>query len=395
MSERQAGSFNPRTMLWVTLASLMAAAAFFVLSSYAPAFRQPGQSGATALSKAGTGFAGLVKLIELTDRPPVLVRTKQGLNDAALLIVPISPETNAKALRDLLARRAYKMTLVILPKWVTTPDRRHPGWEMKMGRLPALITDQVLGIFAKAKTGTGAAARRLSIDGHAFTAPNELQWVGDTEPYIAVGPGHALVTQMEGQPHYVLSDPDLMNNAGLADPARAAAALALIRKLRPNRDPVMFDLTLLDAGVDHSNDLQKLLIEPPFLALTLTLLVAAGLAFGHGFVRFGPPIAEERAIAFGKYALVDTTARLFRRAGRLAGLGDRYAALMRLRGGALLGAPSSLAGDALDAWLDARDRETPDGFTARARAVKETVTETEMRARAQALHDWIRVRVHG
>ena len=92
---------------------------------------------------------------------------------------------------------------------------------------------------------------------------------------------------------------------------------------------------------------------------------------------------------------VDTTARLFRRAGRLAGLGDRYAALMRLRAGALLGAPASLTGDALDAWLDARDGETPDGFTARARAVEETVTETEMRSRAQALHDWIRVRVHG
>jgi hypothetical protein len=186
-----------------------------------------------------------------------------------------------------------------------------------------------------------------------------------------------------------------MNNAGLADPARAVAALALIRKLRPNRDPVMFDLTLLGAGTDRSNDLQKLLIEPPFLALTLTLLVAAGLAFGHGFVRFGPPMAEERAIAFGKDALVDTTARLFRRAGRLAGLGDRYAALMRLRAGALLGAPSSLTGDALDAWLDARDGETPDGFTARARAVEETATETEMRTRAQALHEWIRGRVHG
>ncbi|TGS31661.1 DUF4350 domain-containing protein, partial [bacterium M00.F.Ca.ET.180.01.1.1] len=98
---------------------------------------------------------------------------------------------------------------------------------------------------------------------------------------------------------------------------------------------VMFDLTL--HGVGQKYDLAKLLIEPPFLALTLSVLVAAALAFLHGLGRFGPPRAEGRAIAFGKRALVDTTATLLRRAGRLQGLGDRYAALVRQRAGALLG----------------------------------------------------------
>ncbi|TIQ54199.1 MAG: DUF4350 domain-containing protein, partial [Mesorhizobium sp.] len=185
---------------------------------------------------------------------------------------------------------------------------------------------------------------------------------------------------------YVLTDPDLINNAALGDPDKAAAALDLIALLQPEKGPVMFDLTLHGAGRKY--DLAKLLVEPPFLALTLTILAAAALAFLHGLGRFGPPRAELRAIAFGKRALVDTTAMLLRRAGRLEELEGRYAALMRVRAGALLGAPQGLQGEALDRWLDSRDKDEVDGFTARAQAAGEAKNLTQMHEAAERLHDW-------
>jgi hypothetical protein len=113
-----------------------------------------------------------------------------------------------------------------------------------------------------------------------------------------------------------------------------------------------------------------------------------------GLVRFGPPVAEARAIPFGKRALVNTTARLLRRAGRLYGLGGRYAALMRGRAAQLLGAPQGLQGDALDRWLDARDKDAPLGFSARAEAARLARNEREMQLAAERLHDWL-ARRHG
>ena len=79
---------------------------------------------------------------------------------------------------------------------------------------------------------------------------------------------------------------------------------------------------------------------------------------------------------------------LLRRAGRLQELGGRYATLMRQRGGALLGAPQGLQGEALDHWLDSRDKGEAAGFTARARAAGEAKTLTQMHDAAERLHDW-------
>jgi hypothetical protein len=149
----------------------------------------------------------------------------------------------------------------------------------------------------------------------------------------------------------------------------------------------MFDLTL--HGANRKHDLMKLLLEPPFLALTLAILAAAALALLHGLGRFGPAQAETRAIPFGKRALVETTARLMRRAGRLDHLGGRYAALMRQRAGAILGAPQGLRDEALDHWLDARDRDKKEGYAALSGATRRAGNEAELTTAARKLHRWI------
>ncbi|RWM69773.1 MULTISPECIES: DUF4350 domain-containing protein [Mesorhizobium] len=379
--------FNRRTLFWGIFASLLAAAGFFLLSIYAPDFRQPGNGGATPLSKSGVGYAGLAEWLRLTGETPVLARTEDDLGTDMLLIVTISPESDPAALDHILELRQDLNTLFVLPKWQTLPLEEHEGWKMKFGRLPDPVVNQWLGRIAKTKIGVGQSkVRQLDIEGRFVTAPDELQWVADEDPIIAAGNDKAVLTELEDKPFYILTDPDLINNAALADSTKAAAALDLIALLQPENGQVMFDLTLHGAGRKY--DLAKLLVEPPFLALTLTILAAAALAFLHGLGRFGPPRADQRAIAFGKRALVDTTAMLLRRAGRLDELGGRYAALMRVRAGALLGAPQGLQGEALDRWLDSRDKDEVSGFTARAQAAGAAKNLTQMHEAAERLHDW-------
>ncbi|RWI12411.1 DUF4350 domain-containing protein [Mesorhizobium sp.] len=379
--------FSRRTLFWGIFASLLAAAGFFLLSTYAPDFRQPGNGGATPLSKSGVGYAGLAEWLRLTGETPAMARTEDDLGTDRLLIVTISPESDPAALDHILELRQDQDTLFVLPKWQTLPLEEHEGWNMKFGRLPDPVVNQWLGRIYNAKIGVGqSTVQQLDIEGRLVAAPDELQWVADERPIIAAGNDKAVLTELDDKPFYVLTDPDLINNAALGDSAKAAAALDLIALLQPEKGPVMFDLTLHGAGRKY--DLAKLLVEPPFLALTLTILAAAALAFLHGLGRFGPPRAELRAIAFGKRALVDTTAMLLRRAGRLEELGGRYAALMRVRAGALLGAPQGLQGEALDRWLDSRDKDEVSGFTARAQAAGEAKNLTQMHEAAERLHDW-------
>ncbi|TIW03398.1 MAG: DUF4350 domain-containing protein, partial [Mesorhizobium sp.] len=72
----------------------------------------------------------------------------------------------------------------------------------------------------------------------------------------------------------------------------------------------------------------------------------------------------------------------------LQGLGDRYATLMRQRAGALLGAPHGLQGEALDRWLDSRDKSEAHGFTRRFQAANESSNLAAMHEAAEQLHDW-------
>ena len=356
------GPFNPRRLFWGIFASLLAAAGFFLLSTYAPDFRLGAAGGATPLSKSGIGFAGLAELMTLTGDPPAMAESPDDLTRASLLIVTIQPDSDLDALAHIVELRWQQPTLFVLPKWQTVPLLGHEGWETRLERLSRDVVDRRLNRIAAAGLGAGQSkATRVFIAGNKVTVPAELQWIKTAPAVIAAEPGQGVLIRGNDPSHYVLADPDFINNAALKDPDKAEAALALIASLRPGEDPVLFDLTL--HGTARNYDLAKLLVEPPFLALTLTILAAAALAFLHGLARFGPARPETRAIPFGKAALVDTTAMLLRRAGRLEELGDRYAALMRARAGALLGAPQGLQGRALDQWLDLRDKDEPAGFT--------------------------------
>ncbi|WP_217570171.1 DUF4350 domain-containing protein [Mesorhizobium sp. GbtcB19] len=383
--------FSRKTLFWGIFASLLAAAGFFLLSTYAPDFRQP-EGGATPFSKGGTGYAGLVEWLKLTNgQAPPMERGEKDLAsplaETFLLIVTIAPDSDPAALDHIIKLRSGKDTLFVLPKWQTLPLLGHDGWETKVERLPNTVVNDWLGRIAKAKLGEGKpAVDKIDIQGRKIAVPDELQWVADDDPLIATSDGKAILTELDDEPHYILTDPDFINNAALGDEQKAAAALDMIAMLEPAKGAVMFDLTL--HGIGQKYDLAKLLVEPPFLALTLSVLVAAALAFLHGLGRFGPPRAEDRAIAFGKRALVDTTAMLLRRAGRLQGLGDRYAALVRQRAGALLGAPHGLQGEALDRWLDSRDKGETHGFSQRFKAANESNNLAAMHEAAEQLHDW-------
>ena len=189
-------------------------------------------------------------------------------------------------------------------------------------------------------------------------------------------------------PVILVFEPDLLNNYGMAQQANAVLGERLVQAaLAGKAKTVNFDLTL--DGFGHSQNLLELAFEPPFLAATLCLLLAALVALWRAFNRFGPPLLTGRSIAFGKYALVSNAAGLLRRARRLHLVGAPYADAARERLVKALALPARLdpaqAEKAIDRALAARDpAATP--FSAAAAQLRAAKGPRNLLRAAQALH---------
>ncbi|MET0249199.1 MAG: hypothetical protein ABW164_05670 [Sphingobium sp.] len=392
--------FRARTVALLIGIGVVAFAVLLWLGAYAPDMRSGRNGGAHALSDGATGYSALVALAQATGRGPVVVRDKAAFARDALLIV--TPERGASDISPVLTARADKPTLIILPKWRTQADPKHRGWVQRVGLLPLW---EPVGVLSPAVRFTMRQYRsgRAALTSHSmpgpFRAPRPMQVItgvqaGDKKarddwqrltPLLNDRFGHIVLARIGDRPLYVLSDPDLLNNRGMRDAGQAGQALALLDRLnRAGAGTILFDVSTNGFGKTRSP--LKLLFEPPFLVVTLTIVAALLLTGLHALGRFGPVRRSTRAVAFGKAALVDNSALLFRKAGREAALGGRYAEAMRDRAARRFGASAAKQGAALDAWLDGLDPARP--FTQRADAMRAADDRASLLHAGQALHDW-------
>ena len=385
-------SFTVRTVAIVILAGVALFAAIFVLGAYAPDLRSGRNGGAHALSNAAVGFSGIVRLAEATGRHPQILRNPHALETEDLVV--LTPEAGSTDMTQVLAARGVKPTLVVLPKWLTVADPLHPGWVQLFDIRERSDPERTLAPATVMKVVRYRSEARPLVSlswmpkALRFTAPRPVQTIaGPTvKPLITDDQGHIVLGQIGEHPFYVLADPDLLSNIGMRDKAQARAALALLDWLNSTgAEGVNFDVTLNGLGASPSP--LKLALEPPFLAMTLAVLVAVLLAAIQATARFGAPRPRERAIAFGKTALIDNAAALVRKAGRQRALGQRYVDYVRERAGTVFGVPVRLRDGALDTYLDGLKGRAR--FTDLAEDARRARDPRTMLQAAQALHHWL------
>jgi len=400
VAEATANPFSPRIVAGVVVAGVIAFLGFLFLTAYAPQMAERGDGGVHPLSRSLVGFYGLYRLAETTGRPVDLGRTKDSWQVPGLVIVTISPETDPARLKSLVdARRNTDRatTLYILPKWISYPMPDKYGWVLTPEMLPPRWSPKLLNVFGPIAFNSGTSARDVRISGVGdnglpnvdVAAPRRLHYiVSGMDPVLADTAGRTIMGAAyfeNGSEEYILADPDLLSNRGLKSAEGARAALSIIDDLRADeQDSVAFDLAL---NARDDRNLLQLMFEPPFLAVTLAVLVAAALTAIGAFGRFGPPLTEPRAIPFGKRALADNAAVLIGRAGAVKRLGDRYVAHIREAVAGALGA-GTLDAVAQERWLtELPGIAGPDFATLAARARGADSSEA-MRAAAAALHHW-------
>ena len=320
-----------------------------LLFAYAPELRSENSSGGDAISRSAIGFAGLRELLQLSGTSTELDRGVFSRPDTKPSLIILTPGAGTAA-RELGEYEFSAPTLIILPKWLVTPQVPREDWVNKFGALPpaqtaAMLQQMAPGATLEMRPGSArnvevmlgpAAPAGLS----AFTLPHveELRSIGGARSVLIArnyGPLLAMVRH-GGQPVYILSDPDLMNDHGLSDRINARAALMIIAQLRRGNGPVRFDVTLNGLGRDPS--LLRAIFQTPILGATICSLLAALLIGWHAASRFGAPLAPARVFERGKKMLAANTADLLRMMGREGAMAPRYVQSQRDMALARLGA---------------------------------------------------------
>jgi hypothetical protein len=390
----------------VVLVAVFAFSAFITLLAYAPDLQRDFRCRSNVYSKCAIGFAGLAALAREGGAPTLISRTQlpRGAGQGLLIVTPEArdPRDADKRPLDIGGLGFSGPILVVLPKWQALPDPTHPTWGRNLGPVDeaAMPHEGPLDVVTVTRRAGLSRSRLTGADGTDFAGQvltpgpiDSLQTLSadNWTPLLTDDAGNVVLAEARATPParlFVLSDPDLLNTQGLANPGTLGAAVAILRTLRVGDGPVIFDVTL--DGYKTARSPLKLMFDPPFLGVTLCLVAALALAVLQTLYRFGAVRPAERAIALGKEALTDNSAQLIRLARREPRMAPRYAQLTRNAAARAVAAPRELTGEALTDFLDrlGAQRGAADSLSALAAEAERVTTRAGLAGLAARLYRW-------
>jgi hypothetical protein len=412
-SARGASPFSRGAVLGVVLVGFTA---FIAMLYFIGIGDTGGDSGSGRSPHANTngldGYSGLVQLLREEGYTVTTSRGSDALDTTDLLVLTPQSFTDPAEFGRVLENRQYLgPTLVILPKWFTARpqgniaekdrERMRNDWVELVGAEPQGWTAELPAPYTlnhQIETLDKGSEPRWSGLGARGELPTltiaHAERDASFEPLVIDAQGRTLALNVigdEGTDYYenahwtvFVVDPDLVNNYGLADPRRAAVALALVREAGyGDLEAITFDMSM--NGYGNSTNLLTLAFEPPFLAATLCLILAMLIIGWRAFLRFGPTAVADQEIAFGKRRLVANGAGLIVRARRLGLLAGPYVALTERRLARALGLIRPTP-EAIDRALALRlPQEEP--FTLRAARLNNADKPMDILRAAQALNE--------
>ncbi|GGC09115.1 hypothetical protein GCM10011494_29720 [Novosphingobium endophyticum] len=388
-----ANPFSRRAVLAIVLIGVLLFVALLWMIGTGNGIGSTNDGQAHAGGKGLNGYAAMADYLERRGFPVRKAKNEGALDKPGLLVLTPPAHADGEAIEKIVSARRYTgATMVITPKWMAAPPAREQtgakkGWVRIVGAMgpnwPGFLDDVSVSIEPVGKEGSPARWHGMGLTGTLPAREQVLSGKGDRLAPLVAGPdGRILAALLDDGGHYpmledlavepmqteiededlypliIVFEPDLLDNYGMASLESARLAEKLVRASGIGAgEPVIFDMTL--NGFGQTDNLLTLAFTPPFLAATLCLLLAALIVGWRAFLRFGPPLASARAIAFGKRALVANAGSFLRRSGRLHLMAGPYSDRARERLARGLGLPRHLdtahAEAAIDRALASRD----------------------------------------
>lgn len=352
---------------WLAGAALALAGSFFLLTRSTGPAGGSDQLRPTIYSTSALGYAALYHTLSRLDIPVAEGRASQASLNGGAVVVIAEPDRDERALAHVRAAlREVPALVLVLPKrrGVAAPNR--PDRLVHDELLPAADVGTILAL-----ADSGATLTRPAGAGPWYAktplppiAPvlRSAQLVRSLlmRPLLAAPEG-ILIGEIDRDDRrlIVISDPDILENHGLARGDNAIAAATVMRTLRAGRSGrVVFD-EAVHGFVSRRLGAFGLLLGFPFVLVTLQIAIAGALLIWAGSGRFGAPVARAPALAAGKASLIESGARLLEYAGAPASLTARYREAIERDVAQRLQAPRGLGAAELRAWFDRTGRPAP------------------------------------
>ncbi len=312
--------------------------------------------GASAYSRSAIGYAGIADMLQRLDMPVVKSRYDSlGKLDPGSVLVIAEPFPGAKTEEIMRTLLKADTVLLILPKWIGEPSSSKSGWISEAFPVEPTVAGWALHLVApkadlidvdKANWTTNTLNFAPNVE-----APIRLIHGDRLQPIIGNSDGMLLGQIRNGNRKiWVLSDPDVISNYGLAQAGNAALAVAMIERLRIGSGSVIFDETIHGFIAEPANPL-LLLFHFPFVMATIQGAIAVALLLWATLGRFGTPQPAPPPMGAGRQGLLENIAKLVDLSGHREVMIKRYV-LETLRDvGRQLHAPRGLSTAALIGWL--------------------------------------------
>ena len=379
--------FSQRLLIgWIVAAVLTFAVSLYFMGNGSQGNDTVGPS---TFSRSAIGYAGLADVLQRLDIPVVKSRYDSlgKLNPGSVLVIaePLPGAKTEETMRTLLKADTI---LLVLPKWTGQPSKQKSGWLGEASAWPTSDVNWALHLVAPQAdvTEVDQAVWTTNVLNLApsLEAPIRLMHGDRLQPLIGDADG-MLLGRLSDRKRliWVLSDPDVISNRGLARAGNAALAVAMITRLRSGSGSVVFDETIHGFITEPANPI-LLLFRFPFVMATIQAAIAIALLLWATLGRFGTPQPAPPPLSAGRQGLLENIAKLIEFTGHQEVMVRRYV-LETVRDVARqLHAPRELSTAALIGWLQrvgtARGVDTDCGAL-----IREAETLGESRRRNPAL----------
>ncbi|MCA8944381.1 MAG: hypothetical protein KDB80_17595 [Planctomycetes bacterium] len=347
----------------------------------------------TSYSTSALGHAAFVELLERTGFPVVRSRFRSAERAWSGLLVVLEP-TDDDRFDELVSDPELPSALIVLPKWEVVRD--HPlddRWIAEAGLRPTMEVESVARTIDASCSvvridGSGS---NWSSDGVGESIPpsvSDLQLLtGGVDPWIDCDEGVLLGEVREGL--WILSDPDVLTNHGIARGDNASLVLSIFEELT-SWASIVIDETV--HGFEFVPSVWTELRRFPFVLVMLHVMGLVVAALWCGLYRFGPPVPTASGVAAGKSVLIDNAAQLLLFGGHSGHLVRRYWSQARRRVREAYHLPREIADDELADTFRRIGRERTDYDAVERRVARATadrgIDGSELLAAARAVSAW-------
>jgi hypothetical protein len=341
--QRDAG-FSRKAVWWIAGTVVFSFAVAIVVMAIGPDLQDRRSTGPSTFSRTALGHHALVDFLEASDVEVSLSRTRQMFRgNAHTPVILAEPDPSVPAMRSYVRSMLEKAAdrraplVIVVPKWHDTTQRDAADERQRVkdvaltdgAQVDKLLSDVsgvslVRGSFDDGQqrlTCTTSWGEALDVE---LFAPQTIEVSSEYEPLVMTRQGVLAARKPSSNGRswvYLIADPDLLNNHGLARADNAVVIARLVTHVLGAR-AVVIDEMVHGHGISRS--FMAEMLHPPLLLIVLHVVLVFGLLLLAGRVRFGKPRLAPSRLAPGKMGLIDNTSKLLSFRGRVRDSLGRY-----------------------------------------------------------------------